>query len=56
MHSGVGEAAFVTHNKALGRTQYSGEFLALAKAVEGAAQGGQVLMTDSAFGKARIHG
>ncbi len=38
-----------------GRTQYSGEFLTLAKYIQDAAQGGQILATAACFAQVRLH-
>ena len=48
MSSGVGEAD-VVHNRDLGRMQYGGEGMAMAKAVQDAAQGAMVLLSESTF-------
>lgn len=45
IHTGVTSSSDVAFNKTAGRTQYSGEFLMLAKLIQDAAQGGQILAT-----------
>ncbi|KAJ9512484.1 hypothetical protein QJQ45_018777 [Haematococcus lacustris] len=47
IHSGVPAASDITFNRSSGRMQYSGAGLALARAVQGVACGGQVLLSEA---------
>ncbi|GIL44411.1 hypothetical protein Vafri_1891 [Volvox africanus] len=53
IHSGVPDSEHVLYNQAEARYQYSGVGMALARAVQGAAAGGQVLLSDATFALVR---
>ncbi|GLI65577.1 hypothetical protein VaNZ11_009149 [Volvox africanus] len=53
IHSGVPDSEHVLYNQAEARYQYSGVGMVLARAVQGAAAGGQVLLSDSTFALVR---
>ncbi|GFR47140.1 hypothetical protein Agub_g8830 [Astrephomene gubernaculifera] len=49
IHSGIPEASDVSYNHAEARYHYTGVGMALARGVQGAAAGGQVLLSDATF-------
>jgi hypothetical protein len=56
MHAGVPDDKDVTYNAAEARFHYTGMAMRLVHAVAGATAGGQVLLSDTAFGQLRLCG
>eukprot|EP00798_Chlamydomonas_sp_ICE-L_P021495 gene21495-28475_t len=49
MHTGVGDSKDIEYNRITGRTEYSGESMAITKSVADAATGGMVTCTEATF-------